>query len=130
MLRKRLIIAIGTLALGVLGIISWFAWDYMFRQEHVFHGDPSVTHCPLHGDLLIEEHVPKVQGGMPTAPMPGSQREAELKEFPFAHTTSPSGCVWDPSMEGFRVLIRYCPTCRDARVRWKREHPEVAQTDD
>jgi hypothetical protein len=130
MSRKHVNLAFGSLALGVLVLTSWYAWNYVFRPTLAFNGDPSITHCSVHGNLLVEGQVPWVEGGEPTAPEPGTEREAESKLFPFAHTSYRAGCVWDPKMADVRVQVRYCTTCRDVRAQWERDHPALVEKAD
>jgi hypothetical protein len=132
--RKSLFLTLVSLALGGLMLQAWFAWDQVTRGPFL-HGDPSITHCPLHGDRLLVGHVPWVEGGLPargrqsgfdgeetgSVKYPRSEREAESMLFPYAHATYRAGCMWAPSMAKVRVWVRYCPTCREARIRWERE---------
>jgi hypothetical protein len=135
MSRNPLLLALGGLALAGLMLRSWDAWDQVTR-EPLLHGDPSITHCPLHGNRLFEGRVPWVEGGMPvrewplerggettgSVRIPRNEREAESMLFPFAHTTVASGCIWSPSMAKVRIRVRYCTACREAQIRWKREN--------
>ncbi len=97
--------------------------------------------CPVHGDALLEDEVPYVEGGGPMDTVPPNLRpvvpasewqpefewEAEPKEFPLAHVVKRSGCTWDPREAGRLVHVQYCPTCRIARNRWRLEHPDYAR---
>ena len=100
----------------------------------------SEIHCPLHGEPLREGLIPWVEGGMPVAGFPRMDStatgawqpeyewQAEVREFPFAHSRWQSGCCWDPRMADVRVRVRYCQTCRDAQSKWRLEHPDYAWT--
>src|SRR5262245_13474881 len=73
--------------------------------------------CPVHGDTLLEDLVPWVCGGgpLPAIPpglgAPGLEYEwqAEQRDFPLAHTSHLTGCVWSPSMNDRRTHVFYCP---------------------
>ena len=99
--------------------------------------------CPVHGDVLLDDNVPMVEGGGPmdTVPpnlgppvLPGEWQpeyewEAEPKEFPFAHVVKRSGCSWDPRMEGTLIHVVYCPSCRESRRNWRLAHPGFVRPD-
>ena len=91
-------------------------------------------------DMLLEDLVPRVPGGIMKAMAPGLgsqgtpgtwqpeyEWQAEPREFPFANSQWSSGCVWDLVMTTMRVRLRYCPTCREVQRQWRFAHSEFAR---
>jgi hypothetical protein len=94
--------------------------------------DVSAKRCPVHGDCLLDDSVPWVCFGGPLPAIPPGlgapgleyEWEAEGREFPLAHTSHPTGCIWSESMKDLRAHVSYCPSCRMAKIEWERAHPD------
>ena len=77
------------------------------------------TMCPVHETPLKTAIIPVSYGIL------GWDIEyfdARTTQFPYAQTVLEGGCVQG---EETHARVKYCPRCRDARARWRWQHPNV-----
>jgi len=75
------------------------------------------TACEVHGEQLLEDTVPIVYGLLA---FPPGYIGASMAEFPWSNEWVGGGCIVGDE-EAMQVL--YCPACRAAEARWRKEHP-------
>jgi hypothetical protein len=80
---------------------------------------PEESFCKLHNEQLREDSIPVVYG---LRCFPPGFHDARKNQFPFANSSVSGGCIVGPT---FTALTGYCPTCRQAKSTWWKEHHNV-----
>lgn len=75
------------------------------------------SRCHVHGILMEADSVP-IRYGFPQVPRMEFVLSSVLA-FPHSHSTHLGGCVAEPETH---AVVRFCPKCRDAEVRWVTQH--------
>lgn len=106
--------------LGRLAFWQERAWE-RFVAAHPEYNDglealiASIQICHVHGDALLPDTVPLLRGYAA-----GVEEYAESSRRLFPNAAMDPVFTQGQPLEGDRVAVQYCPTCRAAREEWER----------